>query len=86
MLFSLSLVLILGLMVLQLTLAIRMGREVSVYAVGALAEKTPGIRVAGQVIGFLIGYLLWLPLMLFSLAAFRSSRPVTRGGLVPRRL
>jgi hypothetical protein len=82
---ALPLLAFVAVILLEWKFALRMGREVSLYASGALENRSERARTAGQAAGYILGFALWLPLLLFNVAVFRTAWPVTGRRLVPRR-
>lgn len=84
MLFLIELAALLAVIFLQWKFAFRMAREVSQYAGAALRDRSSWAMNAGQAIGYLLGFALWLPLLAFNVAIFRTAWPVTGRKLTPR--
>jgi hypothetical protein len=85
-LFSLALAAVIAVLVLEWMFAFRMAREVALYASGALRDRSANARHFGQLAGFVVGFALWLPLLIFNALVFRTPWPVTGGRLKPRRI
>jgi len=85
-LFALSLAAVITMIVLEWVFAVRMARELALYASGALRDRSANARHSGQLAGFVVGFALWLPLLIFNALVFRTPWPVTHGRMVPRRI
>jgi hypothetical protein len=85
-LFSLSLAAVIAAIVLEWIFAFRMAREVALYASGALRDRSANARHFGRLAGSVVGFVLWLPLLIFNALVFRTPWPVTRGRMEPRRI
>ena len=85
---ALALFLLLALAVawLSFRFGVRMAVEVGRYAKGALANRSNHMQSVGWLVGLVVGWWLWLPLMIFNWLAFKTPYPVTNRRLRPRQL